>query len=161
MILQQEITEGNPQEFASKFINEEKEVRTVEEALKGAMDIVAETISDDAEVRKQIREATFKTGLLESSVKQAEERTPYEMYYDYSEPVNSIPPHRILAINRGENEGVLKVSIDVDNQKMIGLIEELYLKIQNPFLLNIYAPLLPIVFNASFFLLSSVKSEVL
>lgn len=128
MILQQEITEGNPQEFASKFINEEKEVRTVEEALKGAMDIVAETISDDAEVRKQIREATFKTGLLESSVKQAEERTPYEMYYDYSEPVNSIPPHRILAINRGENEGVLKVSIDVDNQKMIGLIEELYLK---------------------------------
>ncbi len=128
MILQQEITEGNPEEFASKFINEEKEVRTVEEALKGAMDIVAETISDDAEVRKQIREATFKTGLLESSVKQTEERTPYEMYYDYSEPVNSIPPHRILAINRGENEGVLKVSIDVDNQKMIGLIEELYLK---------------------------------
>lgn len=128
MILQQEITEGNPEEFASKFINEEKEVRTVEEALKGAMDIVAETISDDAEVRKQIREATFKTGLLESSVKQTEERTPYEMYYDYSEPVNSIPPHRILAINRGENEGVLKVSIDVDTQKMIGLIEDLYLK---------------------------------
>ena len=128
MILKQEIVEGHPEELAIQFVNEEKEVRTVEEALQGAMDIVAEVISDDAEVRKQIREATFKTGLLESAVKHAEERTPYEMYYEYSEPVASIPPHRILAINRGENEGVLKVTIEVDNNKMIGLIEALYIK---------------------------------
>ncbi|WP_456439500.1 Tex family protein [Caldithrix abyssi] len=128
IILKQEVTEGSAEEIAVKFVNEEKEVRTVQEALQGAMDIVAEVISDDAEVRKQIREATFKTGLLESAVKKADERTPYEMYYDYSEPVNSIPPHRILAINRGETEGVLKVSIEVDSQKMIGLIEALYVK---------------------------------
>ncbi|MHB2154868.1 Tex family protein [Calditrichota bacterium GD2] len=128
IILKQEVTEGSAEEIAVKFVNEEKEVRTVQEALQGAMDIVAEVISDDAEVRKQIREATFKTGLLESVVKNAEERTPYEMYYDYSEPVNSIPPHRILAINRGETEGVLKVSVEVDSQKMIGLIEALYVK---------------------------------
>ncbi|APF17362.1 Tex-like protein [Caldithrix abyssi DSM 13497] len=128
IILKQEVTEGSAEEIAVKFVNEEKEVRTVQEALQGAMDIVAEVISDDAEVRKQIREATFKTGLLESAVKNAEERTPYEMYYDYSEPVNSIPPHRILAINRGETEGVLKVSVEVDSQKMIGLIEALYVK---------------------------------
>ncbi|MHB2150744.1 Tex family protein [Calditrichota bacterium LG25] len=128
IILKQEVTEGSAEEIAVKFVNEEKEVRTVQEALQGAMDIVAEVISDDAEVRKQIREATFKTGLLESAVKKADERTPYEMYYDYSEPVNSIPPHRILAINRGETEGVLKVSVEVDSQKMIGLIEALYVK---------------------------------
>ena len=128
IILKQEVTEGSAEEIAVKFVNEEKEVRTVQEALQGAMDNVDEVISDDAEVRKQIREATFKTGLLESAVKNAEERTPYEMYYDYSEPVNSIPPHRILAINRGETEGVLKVSVEVDSQKMIGLIEALYVK---------------------------------
>ncbi len=128
MILKQEITEGSPEELAVKFVSEEKKVSTVEEALKGAMDIVAEVISDDAEVRKQIREATFKTGLLESEVKHADGRTPYEMYYEYSEPVSSIPPHRVLAINRGENEGVLKVNISVETPKMIGIIEDLYIK---------------------------------
>ncbi len=131
IILQQSLTEGSPEEVAVKFINEEKEVRTVEEALQGAMDIVAEVVSDDAEVRKQIRQATFETGLLESTVKHAEERTPYEMYYDYSEPISHIPPHRILAINRGENEGVLKVNIAVDQNKMIGLIENLYIQNEN------------------------------
>ena len=128
MILDPELTEGSPEEYAVKFVNEEKEVRTVEEALQGAMDIVAEVISDDAEVRKQIREATFKTGLLQSVEKHSEGRTPYEMYYEYSEPVQSIPPHRVLAINRGENEGVLKVTIEVESPQMIALIEALYVK---------------------------------
>jgi len=128
MILKQEITEGSAEEYAVKFVNEEKQVSTIEEALTGAMDIVAEVISDDADVRKLIREATFKTGLLQSEKKHAEGRTPYEMYYEYTEPVSAIPPHRVLAINRGENEGVLKVSIDVETPKMIALIEDLYIK---------------------------------
>ncbi len=128
MILKQEITEGAPEEFAVKFVNDEKEVRTVEEALQGARDIVAEVVSDDADVRKAIREATFKTGLLQSEKKHAEGRTPYEMYYEYSEPIKSIPPHRVLAINRGENEGVLKVSVEVETPQMIALIEALYIK---------------------------------
>ncbi len=128
MILEQQTISGQPEELAIKFVNEEKEVRTVEQALQGAMDIVAEIISDDAEIRKQIRQATFKTGLLVSTVKQAADRTPYEMYYDYSEPIASIPPHRILAINRGEKEGVLKVQVEVDETKMLALIESLYIK---------------------------------
>ncbi len=128
MILKQEITEGAPEEYAVKFVNDEKEVRTVEEALQGARDIVAEVVSDDADVRKAIREATFKTGLLQSEKKHAEGRTPYEMYYEYSEPIKSIPPHRVLAINRGENEGVLKVSVEVETPQMIALIEALYIK---------------------------------
>ncbi len=128
MILKQEITEGSPDEFAVKFVNDEKQVSTVEEALQGAMDIVAEVISDDADVRKVIRETTFKTGLLQSEEKRSEGRTPYEMYYEYSEPINSIPPHRVLAINRGENEGVLRVSVEVETPQMLALIENLYIK---------------------------------
>ncbi len=128
MILKQDITEGAPEEYAVKFVSDEKQVSTVEEALQGAMDIVAEVISDDAEVRKVIRETTFKTGLLQSEEKRSEGRTPYEMYYEYSEPIHSIPPHRVLAINRGENEGVLKVSVEVETPQMIALIEDLYVR---------------------------------
>ena len=128
MILKQDITEGSPEEYAVKFVSDEKQVSTVEEALQGAMDIVAEIISDDADVRKVIRETTFKTGLLQSEEKRSEGRTPYEMYYEYSEPIHSIPPHRVLAINRGENEGVLKVSVEVETPQMIALIEDLYVK---------------------------------
>ena len=128
MILKQDITEGSPEEYAVKFVSDEKQVSTVEEALQGAMDIVAEVISDDADIRKVIRETTFKTGLLQSGKKHSEGRTPYEMYYEYSEPINSIPPHRVLAINRGENEGVLKVSVEVEIPQMIALIEDLYVK---------------------------------
>ncbi len=128
MILKQDITEGSPEEYAVKFVSDEKQVSTVEEALQGAMDILAEIISDDADVRKVIRETTFKTGLLQSEEKRSEGRTPYEMYYEYSEPIHSIPPHRVLAINRGENEGVLKVSVEVETPKMIALIEDLYVR---------------------------------
>ena len=128
MILKQETTEGDPLELAAAFVNEEKEVHSAEEALRGARDIVAEIVSDDADVRKLIRQRTFKTGLLHSEVKKSDERTPYEQYYDFSESVAAIPPHRILAINRGEKEGVLKVSVEVDTQSMTAEIEALYVK---------------------------------
>ena len=128
LILKQETTEGSPEELAAPYVNAEKEVNSVEEALQGARDIVAEIISDDADVRKRVRQRTFKTALLRSEVKKTEERTPYEQYYDFSESVNTIPPHRILAINRGEKEGVLKVSVDVDTRIMTDEIESMYVK---------------------------------
>jgi uncharacterized protein len=128
MILNQEIFTGSPEEIAAKFINEEKEVTTPEEALKGAMDIVAETVSDDAEARKIIRKLTFKTGVLQVEGKKVEQRTVYEMYYEFNEAVSSIPPHRILAINRGETEGVLKVAVNVEADKMVAEIENIYVK---------------------------------
>ena len=128
MILKQEIVTGSPEEYAQPFVDPEKDVADAEQALQGARDIVAETVSDDAEIRKIIREMTFKTGLVQSEAKKVEGRTPYEMYYEFSEPVNKIRPHRILAINRGEAEGVLKVSIEVDEQRLVAAIEKNYLR---------------------------------
>ncbi|HES59190.1 MAG: RNA-binding transcriptional accessory protein [Calditrichaceae bacterium] len=130
MILKQEITEGNPLQIAAEYINEEKQVNSAEEAMQGAVDIVAEVISDDAEVRKAIRELTFKNGLLQSEGKKVEGRTEYETYYEFSEPAMKIPPHRILAINRGEKEGALKVSVIVETEKLIESIKKMY--ISNP-----------------------------
>ena len=127
LILKQEIAEGDPLQFAAAYINEEKDVNSAEEALQGAMDIVAEIVSDDAEVRKVIRELTFKNGLLQSQGKKVEGRTEYETYYEFSEPAMKIPAHRILAINRGENEGVLRVSVVVETEKLVESIEKMYI----------------------------------
>ncbi|MFA4838362.1 MAG: Tex family protein [Candidatus Neomarinimicrobiota bacterium] len=117
LILQQQTLIGDPLEIATAFVNPEKGVNTPEEALQGAQDIVAETISEDADIRRMVREFTFKTGIIVSEAKNKDEKSVFEMYYEYTEPASKIPPHRILAINRGENEGVLKVdiSVDVDN----------------------------------------------
>ncbi|GAB4341241.1 MAG: Tex family protein [Calditrichia bacterium] len=128
MILAQETVQGTPEELASAFIDEEKGVKTVEEALAGARDIVAETVSDDAEVRKQVREFTRQHGLLESYAKDDEKQSEYEMYYDFDEPVSRLVPHRILAINRGEKEGFLTVHITVEEEHVLRLIEKLYVK---------------------------------
>jgi uncharacterized protein len=128
IILQQEMELGNPLKFAAQFVDLEKEVPDAEAALAGARDIVAEVISDDAEVRMAIRERTRKEGIIISEVKDPQMQSDYEMYYDFSEPVSKIVPHRILAINRGAREKILKVSIDVDAEKMHAEIRKLYLK---------------------------------
>lgn len=101
---------------AKEFLSEDKEVLTVEDAIAGAKDIIAEMVSDDADGRKWIRQQTFKTGAVVSGVKNADkdEKKVYEMYYEYEEPVNKIVPHRILALNRGEKEDILKVSIKMN-----------------------------------------------
>ncbi|WP_127837039.1 Tex family protein [Clostridium prolinivorans] len=109
---------GDIKEYAKTFINEEKGVKNEEEALKGAMDIISEMISDVADYRKWIRSLVLREGIIETNGS-SEEPTPYEMYYNYSEAVKSIPPHRILAINRGEKEKILSVKITVDNDKII------------------------------------------
>ncbi|WP_448978575.1 Tex family protein [Mesobacillus sp. LC4] len=104
---------GSLEEKAQEFLSEEKGVESIEEAIAGAKDIVAEIVSDDADSRKWIRNETCKSGSIESSVKNEEldEKNVYEMYYEYSEPVNKVVPHRILALNRGEKEDLLRVSI--------------------------------------------------
>ncbi len=100
-------------DIASDFIDEEKGVSTAEEALAGARDIIAEDISDNAAYRKRVRDITYRSGILET--KQAKEGdSPYEMYYEHSEKLSAIPNHRVLAINRAEKEGYIRVSIKVD-----------------------------------------------
>lgn len=109
------------EEVAFGFIDEEKGVETIDDALQGAMDIIAEIISDNADYRKAVREYTYKNGNVVSK-SECEEKSVYEMYYDYTEPVSRIVPHRILAINRGEQEEFLSVKIEVPDDKLIELI---------------------------------------
>lgn len=101
------------EEKAAEFLSAEKEVETVEEAISGAKDIIAEWVSDDADSRKWIRHETIKTGTIESVVKdeKIDEKKVYEMYYEYEEPLAKIVPHRTLALNRGEKEDVLRINI--------------------------------------------------
>ncbi len=115
---------------ASKYIDEEKEVKSIEDALNGAMDIVSELISDNADFRKWIRELIRREGLVITKGK-SEETTPYEMYYDYSEAVRTLPSHRILAINRGEKEKILSVSVSVDEEKIVNFLKNRLLKKNN------------------------------
>lgn len=115
---------------AQKYINEEKEVRSVEDALKGAKDIIAEIVSDDADVRKYIRELALKEGILVSK-NSTDEKSVYDMYYDYSEGVKNIAPHRTLAINRGEKENFLKVKLEINNDKVINHIINKYINKEN------------------------------
>ncbi|HHW71110.1 MAG TPA: RNA-binding transcriptional accessory protein [Clostridiales bacterium] len=107
--------------IAGQYIDEANEVLTVNDALQGAMDIIAEDISDNADYRKTIREYIYKNASIVSKGEK-EERSVYEIYYDYKEPVSQIAPHRILAINRGEKEGYLSVKVDVEDEKVIDLL---------------------------------------
>ncbi len=121
---------GDINEYAEKFISEEKEVNSGLEALQGAGDIISEMISDEADYRKWIRALVHNQGSVETKGG-SEETTPYEMYYEYKEAVRSIPPHRILAINRGENSKILSVKIVADNDKIIEYLKARCLKGNN------------------------------
>ena len=118
---------GNIVEEANKYINEEKGVKNEEEALQGAMDIISEIISDNADYRKWIRNFVQKDGIIQVKGS-SEEQTPYEMYYDYKEPVRTIPSHRILAINRGEKEKILSVKVTCNDDKIIDYLNKKVLK---------------------------------
>ena len=118
---------GNLLDESSKYLDNEKGVESVEQAISGALDIVAEIISDEAKYRKYLRELIIREGFIESKGS-SEESTPYEMYYDYSEEIKKIPPHRILAINRGEKEKVLSVKIAISEDKAIKYLENQLLK---------------------------------
>lgn len=123
----------NPEEEAKAFVNEEKGVANVAEAIQGAKDIIAEIVSDNDEFRKAIRNIVVKHGLIVSNTKNPEEKTPYENYYDYSEGVNKIPGHRILAINRGEKEKVLNVKIEMPEENIIASLDKVIIKGESQF----------------------------
>lgn len=109
---------------AEEYVSEEKDVKTPEDAVAGAKDIIAESISDNADYRTRIRELTFKEGILTSAAKDAEAKTVYEMYYNFSEPVAKMAGHRILAVNRGENEKILTVKIEAPVDKILSYLEK-------------------------------------
>ncbi len=127
IITKQEETGKDIDEIASEFINEEKEVLTCEDALNGAMDIIAEEISDNADYRKFIRDITFKTGIL-TSKGLTDEDSVYSLYYEYSEPVTKIVSHRTLAIDRGEKEKFLSVGVTCDEEKILTRLKRKELK---------------------------------
>lgn len=113
--------------------NKDKVVENAEDAIAGALDIIAEEISDNAEFRKQIKKICYKEGLISTKAAKEDEKSNYEMYYDYSEVISRIPSHRILAINRGEKEEFLKVKIDKNEEKIINTIEKEIIKGQTQF----------------------------
>ena len=111
-------------EIAATFINEEKEVNSTEEAIQGALDIIAENISDNAKYRKYIKKVCYREGLIATKAAKPEENSNYEMYYDFTELVHKLPSHRILAINRGETEEFLKVSITKPEEKILYYVQK-------------------------------------
>ena len=111
-------------QIAKKYICVEKGVNNVEEAINGALDIIAENISDNAQYRKQIKQICYREGIISTKTSKPDEKSSYEMYYEFSEKVNRIPSHRILAINRGEKEEFLKVKIEKPIDKILELIEK-------------------------------------
>ncbi|WP_338561310.1 Tex family protein [Paraclostridium sordellii] len=113
-----------------KYIDEEKEVNSEEDALKGAKDIIAEIVSEDAKLRKYIRELALKEGVINSK-NTKDEKSVYDMYYDYSEGVKHMAPHRVLAINRGEKEEFLKVKLEINNDKVVNYIFNTYINKNN------------------------------
>ena len=127
LLLAQDQTKGSLEELAAPYVDPEKEVSTPEEALAGARDIIAEQVSDSPEGRALLRAYYQKNAQLKSAAAK-EEESVYTNYYDYQEPVAKIPSHRILAVNRGEKEGFLKVEVQVDAAYAIGLLSGLFVK---------------------------------
>ncbi len=126
-LLMQNEKKKTAEEIAEAFVNPERGVETAEDALQGARDILAEQFSDDADARKKLRELAFRTGVLESK-KAKDEDSVYSMYYDFSQEVRSLPGHRILAVNRGEREEFLKVSIHMDEAASVGILERVFVR---------------------------------
>ena len=119
---------GSVKEKAKEFISEEKGVPDVENAIKGALDVIAEKVSDDAELRKVLRKKLFDEGEITCKLLEHEDAKTYETYKDYKERVNKIPSHRILAVNRGENEECLKVNVICDDEAFVNVIIAKYVK---------------------------------
>ena len=127
LIVSQTMQSGDLFAEAERYIDEEKGVTSAQEAIEGAKDIIAELVSDDAQARQVLRTLFERTAMLTTAAA-SEEDSVYSMYYDYSEPVSKIPSHRILAVNRGEKEGFLKVSVDVDEERAIGGLRHMFIK---------------------------------
>ena len=120
------------EEEAKAYVNEEKDVKTVADAIAGAQDILAEMISDEANYRSRIRNMTMKEGILSSSARDEKAQSVYEMYYMYAEPLNKVADHRVLAINRGEKEKFLTVKIEAPEDKILAYLEHQVIRKDNP-----------------------------
>ncbi len=121
------------EEEAKAFLSEEKEVRTVEEAVAGASDILAERISEEADYRIYIRDITQKKGILRSTAKDREAKSVYEMYYEFEEPVPKLAGHRIMALDRGEKEKILSVKLDAPEEELIRYLEKKVVTREDPY----------------------------
>ena len=130
ILFAQNVKEGTAEDLAKPFVNEELGVKSEKEALAGAQDILAERLSDDAELRKKLRRIYLKNGEISSKLQKAEEdgAKTYEMYAEYSEPVSEIKSHRVLALNRGEDEGYLKVKVTIDDDFAVRVCEVGFVK---------------------------------
>ncbi len=127
-----QMTKKSLEEEAKAFIDPEKEVNSAEEAIQGAMDIIAENISDEADYRIRIREMTEKEGLLTATAKDEKVESVYEMYYQFQEPVGKLAGHRILAINRGEKEKFLTVKVEAPEERILCFLEKKVISRDNP-----------------------------
>lgn len=132
IILEQKIDKPM-EEAAISYLSQEKEVTTVEEAIKGAKDIIAEIISDEADYRIYIRKITFETGKILSAAKDEKSESVYEMYYNFEEPLSKIAGHRILALNRGEKEKILTVKIEAPEEKILQYLKKKIVISENPY----------------------------
>ena len=160
MLLGQKITSGSVEDYAARYLNPEKNINTPEDACQGAENIICSWISESADVRNMVRRISYRMGTIVTRVKEeyAEKRTKYETYYEYSEPVKSVPPHRVLAINRAEREEVITVSIETLDDQIIGMINRRY--IRNP--LSIFSPNLESAVIDSFrnYIFPSIENEI-
>ncbi|MBF1177723.1 MAG: RNA-binding transcriptional accessory protein [[Eubacterium] sulci] len=124
IIYMQQNKSGDVLKLAEHFVDPEKEVETAEEAIQGACDIIAEMIADNADLISEVRDRYYKHGLIETEAVDAEEKTVYDMYYGKHEAICKIPNHRVLAVNRGEKEGKLKVKVSIDADSILRLLEK-------------------------------------
>ncbi|MCM1227991.1 MAG: RNA-binding transcriptional accessory protein [Clostridium sp.] len=127
-LIKEQQSGSDPDSEAEKYIDPEKEIASAGDALQGAMDIIAEDISDDAEIRKKIRSLYERAAKIESKACDEEEETVYRNYYDFSEPVSKIAGHRVLALDRGEKEGKLKIAVAIDEEFCSSVAESKYIK---------------------------------
>ena len=131
-IISLQMTNNSIEEEAKAYLSEEKEVTTVEDAIQGAMDIIAESISDEADYRIRIREMTVKEGMITSTAKDEKAESVYEMYYAFEEKINKIAGHRVLALNRGEKEKILTVKVVAPEERIIMYLEKQVITKENP-----------------------------
>ena len=131
-ILMLQLTDKSMEEEAKTFLDEEKGVATVEDAIEGAKDILAEHISDEADYRIHIRKLTAQKGMIVSAAKKPEESSVYEMYYEFEEPVKKLAGHRVLALNRGEKEKILTVKINAPEEEILAWLKRQVIKKDNP-----------------------------
>ncbi len=131
-IIYLQMTDRPVEQEAEAYLSEEKEVLTVKDAIAGAMDILAENISDNAEYRTRIREMTFKEGKLVTTAKDPEAKSVYEMYYEFEEPIQKAAGYRVLAINRGEKEKFLSVKVTAPEERILGYLEKKVIIRENP-----------------------------